>query len=58
MTKNRMSEDDEKLPYLNWVTKKVFLVIHEKYGTLSIYKPFHLSSDSDDTGNSCAFLLM
>ena len=35
---DRMSENDDKLPYLHQVTKKLFSVGFEKYGTLSIYE--------------------
>ena len=31
-----MSDNDEKLPNLHWVPKKVFLISYPKYGTLSI----------------------
>ena len=34
---DKMSKSDEKLPYLHWVTCKLFLVGFEKNGTLSIY---------------------
>ena len=35
---DRMSDNDEKLPYLQWVTKKCFFFVsYEKHGTLSIY---------------------